>query len=45
MRTNTAGWVTERWFHVSGCRRYLLIERNNVSNEIRDVEVVGGEQA
>jgi sarcosine oxidase, subunit delta len=45
MRTNGAGWVSERWFHVSGCRRYLLIERNNVTNEIRDVEVLGGEQA
>lgn len=44
-RENLADWVSERWFHVSGCRRYLMVERNTVSNEIRDVELVGGEQA
>lgn len=42
MKTNAAGWVSERWFHVSGCRRYLMIERHTVSNEIRDVAVIGG---
>lgn len=45
MRSNQAGWVSERWFHVSGCRRYLMVERHNVTNEIRDVATVGGEQA
>lgn len=44
-RENVADWASERWFHVSGCRRYLMVERNTVSNEIRDVELVGGEQA
>jgi heterotetrameric sarcosine oxidase delta subunit len=37
IRTNASGWQSERWFHVSGCRRFLLIERNLDSNEIRSV--------
>jgi heterotetrameric sarcosine oxidase delta subunit len=45
MRTNRNDWVRERWFHVSGCRRFLMLERHTASNEIRDVEVLGGEQA
>lgn len=45
MKSNLADWVAERWFHVSGCRRYLMLERHTVTNEIRDVELVGGEQA
>jgi heterotetrameric sarcosine oxidase delta subunit len=45
MESNLADWVSERWFHVSGCRRYLMLERHTVSNEIRDVELIGGEQA
>lgn len=44
MRANKADWVSERWFHVSGCRRYLMLERHTVTNEIRDVEPVGSEQ-
>ena len=38
---NTSGWQTERWFHVSGCRRFLDVERHNVTNEIRSTEIVG----
>lgn len=41
MRANTAGWVTERWFHLSGCRRYLTVERDNTTNEIRAVLALG----
>ncbi len=44
MRSNRADWVSERWFHGSGCRRYLMLERHTVTNEIRDVEPVGSEQ-
>ncbi len=43
MRSNTSGWQRERWFHVSGCRRFLTVERNNVTNEIRMVVEVGGD--
>jgi len=34
-RSNTAGWTTERWYHRMGCRRYLLVQRDTVSNETR----------
>lgn len=37
MRTNAAGWQFERWFHVSGCRRFLMVERNLDTNEIRSI--------
>ena len=36
-QANTAGWVTEQWFHGMGCRRFLHIERHTISNEIRAV--------
>ena len=41
-KENGAGWRVERWFHVSGCRRFLDVTRDNQSNEIRSVEPVGG---
>ncbi len=34
---NIAGRQTEQWFHVAGCRRFLIVERDTVSNEIRSV--------
>ena len=42
MRDNRAGWVVERWFHVSGCRRFLTIERHTVTNEIASVSTLDG---
>lgn len=44
MRSNVAGWQQERWFHVSGCRRFLLVDRNTVTNEIGKITDIG-EQA
>ena len=41
MRNNVAGPVIERWFHVSGCRRFLSVERDTISNEIGSVRDVG----
>lgn len=41
MKDNVSGWQTERWFHVSGCRRFLDIERHTVTNEIGVVTAVG----
>ncbi len=35
VQTNPAGWVTERWYHRAGCRRYLVVERHTVTNEVR----------
>ncbi len=36
-KDNTAGDVTEQWLHASGCRRFLLVERNTITNVIRAV--------
>lgn len=41
MKANESSWVTERWFHTSGCRRFLMVERHATSNEIRSVRQVG----
>jgi heterotetrameric sarcosine oxidase delta subunit len=35
LRPNEAGWVTETWYHRSGCQRYFVVERHRVTNEIR----------
>jgi len=34
---NAAGKQTERWFHFAGCRRWLTVERNTVTNEIHAI--------
>ncbi len=36
LRNNVAGWVTERWYHRMGCRRYVWVQRNTVTNEVRE---------
>jgi heterotetrameric sarcosine oxidase delta subunit len=41
-RRNVSGWQVERWFHVSGCRRFLTVERHTVTNEIRSVSDTAG---
>ena len=35
LRRNPAGWTAESWYHRMGCRRYLVFERNTVTNEVR----------
>jgi len=35
LRSNPAGWVTEGWYHRAGCRRYLTVERDTLTNEVR----------
>jgi heterotetrameric sarcosine oxidase delta subunit len=37
LRANPAGWTDETWLHRSGCRRYLVVERDTVTNEVRSV--------
>jgi len=39
-KANVAGWQEETWFHVSGCRRFLRVERDTVSNNIQSVRDV-----
>ena len=36
-KNNVSGWQAEQWFHVSGCRRFLRVERHTATNEIRSV--------
>ena len=40
-RSNPAGWTTETWFHTMGCRRFVRVERNAVTNEIRSARPIG----
>ena len=37
LRRNTAGPQTERWFHAAGCRRWVTVTRNTLTNAINDV--------
>jgi heterotetrameric sarcosine oxidase delta subunit len=32
---NVAGWSEESWYHTVGCRRFVSVERNTVTNEVR----------
>ena len=41
-KDNAAGRQVEQWFHVSGCRRFLRVERDTVTNEILAVADVAG---
>jgi heterotetrameric sarcosine oxidase delta subunit len=34
---NVAGWSTESWYHSSGCRRFVGVERHTVTNEVRPI--------
>ena len=34
LQDNTAGVVTERWFHGFGCRRWITIQRDTRDNTI-----------
>ena len=41
IKDNAAGSQVERWFHVSGCRRFLDVIRDNETNENRSVVPAG----
>jgi heterotetrameric sarcosine oxidase delta subunit len=36
LRENAAGVQEERWFHLLGCRRWLTITRDTVTNRIQE---------
>jgi len=36
LRENAAGVQEERWFHRFGCRRWVTVRRDTVSNRIED---------
>jgi len=37
LRDNPKGNTTEHWQHTSGCRSWLLVERNNVTHKVLSV--------
>ena len=37
LRRNVAGDQVERWLHFAGCRRWLTLTRDTLSNRIDDV--------
>jgi heterotetrameric sarcosine oxidase delta subunit len=40
--SNDAGLQRERWFHALGCRRWLTVARDTVTNRIDGVDPVRG---
>lgn len=38
-KRNPAGWITESWFHRAGCGRFLKVERDTITNEVRAVQL------
>ena len=35
LHDNPRGWQTESWYHGSGCRRFLTVERDTLTHEVR----------
>jgi heterotetrameric sarcosine oxidase delta subunit len=44
IRDNPRGRYLEHWHHASGCRRWLIVDRSNVTHEVFSV-VDAGEKA
>lgn len=34
LRENHQGRQTERWFHFAGCRRWITVDRDTLTNEV-----------
>jgi sarcosine oxidase subunit delta len=45
LRDNPAGITRDLWYHETGCASWLLITRNTVTHEIRDVALVADRTA
>ena len=43
-RVNVAGVQREWWFHRSGCRQWLQVVRNTISNEVLEAFLPGERQ-
>lgn len=39
LRKNPAGWHHEHWYHASGCRAWIVVERNTLTHETRGSEL------
>ena len=37
LRDNPRGRISEYWHHAGGCRRWLVVERDNVTHEVHAV--------
>jgi heterotetrameric sarcosine oxidase delta subunit len=37
LQANPAGWTTETWLHRAGCGRFVTMQRNTFTNEVREV--------
>ena len=45
LKSNSAGWITETWYHREGCGRYFRTERHTLTNEIRVTRGVGRQES
>ena len=41
MRDNRRGHHREQWCHTAGCRRWFIVERDTVTNEILGASTYG----
>ncbi len=41
MRVNRRGVQREQWVHTAGCRRWFVVERDTVTNEILQASTMG----
>ena len=41
LRANPCGWTRETWYHRTGCRRYITVERHTETNEVRSATAAG----
>lgn len=44
LRDNPAGIHSELWYHESGCRSWLIVTRDTLTHEIKDVALAREEQ-
>ena len=40
-RRNPKGWHREQWWHLHGCRRWFVVERDTVTYTIRATHPIG----
>lgn len=39
LRDNPAGAISEHWYHASGCRAWLMVERDTVTHQIAGARI------
>jgi len=42
LRRNPAGLIREHWYHASGCRQWLVVERDTVTHIIEGASLAQG---